>query len=153
MPNSSPPDADAARLFALFNEVGIIGQLSRAMFEDRTGTGMTLPMFSVLNHLMRVGEGPTPLRLARAFQVPKTTMSHTLAALAKQGLIRMDPSPEDGRAKCVYSTEAGRAARDAAIAALAPDLARIAMALPEGLVEAALPHLTALREILDAARD
>ena len=153
MPNSSPPEGDAARLFQLFNEVGIINQLSRTLFEARMEPGMTLPMFSVLNHLMRVGEGPTPLRLARAFQVPKTSMSHTLAALAKRDYVRMEPSPEDGRAKCVFTTEAGRAARDGAIAALAPDIAELAPRLPAGMIDEVLPHLVALREILDAARD
>lgn len=154
MTNSSPPDADAAaRLFTLFNEIGIINQLSRALFEARLEPGMTILHFSVLNHLMRVGEGPTPLRLARAFQVPKTTMSHTLAGLVKRGYVALQPSPQDGRAKCVFSTQAGRDCRDGAIAALTPDLAGLLPGLPDGLVEEALPHLMALREILDRARD
>ena len=154
MKNSSPPDPEMiGQIFGLFNEIGIINQLSRTLFEARLEPGMTLPHFSVLNHLMRLGDGWTPLRLARAFQVPKTTMSHTLAGLVRKGYVRLEPSPDDGRAKCVFLTDEGRACRDAAISAIAPDIAELAPRLPEGLIAEALPHLTALREILDKARD
>jgi hypothetical protein len=61
--------------FRLFNEIGIIEQLSRARFEARLPKGVLVPHFTVLNHLMRVEDGRTPLELARAFQVPKTTLS------------------------------------------------------------------------------
>ncbi|MGB0499456.1 MAG: MarR family transcriptional regulator, partial [Rubricella sp.] len=61
MPSSPPPDADETRTyFALFNEIGIIAQLSRALFEARLDDGITLPHFTVLNHLVRVGDGATP---------------------------------------------------------------------------------------------
>ncbi|RED11831.1 MarR family winged helix-turn-helix transcriptional regulator [Pontivivens insulae] len=154
MTNSSPPDPQGVgQIFALFNEIGIIGQLSRTLFEARLEPGMTIHQFSVLNHLMRVGEGTTPQRMATAFQVPKTSMSHTVAGLVKRGYVTLEPSPTDGRSKCVFTTEAGRACRDRAIAALAPDIAELAPQLPEGLVEALLPHLVTLREVMDAARD
>jgi hypothetical protein len=81
-----------ARLFPLFNEIGIIEQLSRARFEARLPQGVTGPHFSVLNHLMRVADGRTPLELARAFQVPKTTLSHTLGA-GETRLDRDAPEP------------------------------------------------------------
>jgi hypothetical protein len=67
-------DADLPLYFRLFNEIGIIEQLSRARFEARLPQGAPCPHFSVLNHLMRVEDGRTPLELARAFQVPKTTL-------------------------------------------------------------------------------
>lgn len=154
MPNSPEFDPqETGNLFKVFNEIGIINQLSRTMFEARLEPGMTVLHFSVLNHLMRVGEGPTPLKLARAFQVPKTTMSHTLNGLVKRGYVRLDPSPEDGRAKCVFTTPEGRTCRDNAISALGPDIAELLPHLPQGLAEDVLPHLIALREVLDRARD
>ena len=80
--------------FSFFNEIGIIAQLSRAAMEVRLPNGLTLPHFSVVNHLTRVRDGQTPLALAKAFQVPKTTMTHTLAGLLKHGFVDMRPNPE-----------------------------------------------------------
>lgn len=139
--------------FVLLNEIGIIAQLSRALIEARMPAGMLLPHFSVLNHLIRVRDGGTPQDLARAFQVPKTSMTHTLAGLQDRGLIRMEPNPRDGRSKQVWITEEGRRFRDSAIAALQPDLARIAEAVGSDHAVAALPFLQDLRRHLDAARD
>jgi len=84
-------------MFELLNEVGIIAQLSRTLMESRLDDGLTIHHFTALNHLVRLGDGKTPMDLARAFQVPKTSMSHTLAGLEKRGLIRMEPNPDDGR--------------------------------------------------------
>ena len=152
MPDT-PPTSDLARFFAFFNEVGIINQLSTAMFEARLPPGFTVSQFSVLNHLIRVKDGRTPLDLARAFQVPKTTMTHSLSVLGHHGLVRTVPNPEDGRSKCVWITEAGRNFRDAAVTALAPDIADIAARFPAADLQPVLPVLTALRQLLDARRD
>ncbi len=139
--------------FTLFNEVGIIGQLSGSLFERRLPDGFLVSHFSVLNHLVRLGDGKTPLDLARAFQVPKTTMTHTLAGLEGAGLIRFAPNPRDGRSKCVMLTDAGRAFRDDAIARLEPDLTAIATAISPDRVAAILPLLAEIRRWLDAERD
>jgi len=146
--NPNPPSA-----FGLFNEIGIIAQLSRAYFEARLPDGLLLPHFGVLNHLTRVGNGRTPLMLARAFQVPKTTMTHTLIGLEKRGLVDMRPNPEDGRSKLVWMTEAGRKYRDEAIAQISPDVVTILDQL-EGIDIAALTgQLMEIREVLDRNRD
>ena len=101
--------------FALFNEIGIIQQLSRAVMEAELPEGLMQSHFGVLNHLIRVKDGQTPLKLANAFQVPKTTMTHTLMGLEKHGLIEMRPNPKDGRSKCVWITEAGVSLRNGTI--------------------------------------
>jgi DNA-binding MarR family transcriptional regulator len=147
------PDEPSRAYFALFNEIGILAQLSRAMFEARLPDGMLVSHFSVLNHLIRVRDGRTPLDLARAFQVPKTTMTHTLASLEAAGLVEMRANPDDKRSKCVWITADGRAFREAAIQALEPDLADLAQRFPHAAVEAMLPALTDLRRIMDDARD
>jgi hypothetical protein len=85
--------ADTAVLFSFFNEVGIIGQLAGSLFERRLPDGFLVSHFGVVNNLVRLGDGKTPLDLARAFQVPKTTMTHTLAGLEKAGFIRFAPNP------------------------------------------------------------
>ena len=149
----SGPDRNIATLFALFNEIGIIAQLSGSLFERRLPAGFLVSHFAVLNHLVRLGDGRTPLEIARAFQVPKTTMTHTLQGLEKAGLIAFAPNPADGRSKCVMLTDAGRAFRDTAIAALGPDLARRAAAIPPARIAEVLPLLAEVRTWLDRERD
>jgi hypothetical protein len=54
---------------------------------------VTRPHFSVLNHLMRVEDGRTPLELARAFQVPKTTLSTLAGGAGKARVDRDEAEP------------------------------------------------------------
>ena len=144
---------DVGITFAFFNEVGILEQLSRSLLEEQLPDGLIAPHFTVLNHLVRLGEGRTPLQMARAFQVPKTSLTHTLAGLEARGLIEMRRNPEDGRSKLVYLTDAGRALRQDTIDALLPVFARLLNTRDTDRMRAALPTLTKLRQILDAARD
>lgn len=151
MPDDLPAPEDIYSAF--FLEVGILSQLSRAMFDLRLPPGIAVAQFSVLNHLVRVRDGGTPLQLARAFQVPKTSMTHSLAVLERHGLIRLAPNPSDGRSKCAFITAEGRAFRLAALAALAPDLQALAARFPASRLSGVLPTLTELRRIMDAMRD
>ena len=142
-----------SRLFAVFNEIGILAQLSRAMLETKLPKGLVAPHFHVLNHLVRVRDGQTPQRIAAAFQVPKTSMTHTLAGLEKSGLVDMRPNPKDGRSKQVWLTDAGRRLRDDTIRAMGPEFEQMASKIaPDRLIDC-LPALTELRKILDAQRD
>lgn len=140
-------------LFELLNEVAIISQLSGSLFEARLPDGFLVSHFGVLNHLLRVNDAPTPRTLARSFQVPKTTMTHTLSGLARHGLIRFEPNPRDGRSKCVRITEAGRRFHGDAIAAIGPDLAALAARIDTAHLAGTLPALRELRAALDAMRD
>ncbi|MBT6099181.1 MAG: winged helix DNA-binding protein [Marinovum sp.] len=72
--------------------------------------------FAILNHLTRMGDGKTPVRIASAMQVTKNTMTHSLRVLQDRGYIEVQPDPKDGRGKRVYLTETGRAFREEAIA-------------------------------------
>jgi DNA-binding MarR family transcriptional regulator len=146
------PDDSAPTAFAVFNEIGIVAQLSRALFEARLPDGVLVSHWSVLYHLVRVADGRTPLDLARAFQVPKTTMSHTVAVLAARGWVDLRPNPRDGRSKTVWLTPSGRAFRDQGIEDVGQDLAALQADLPDGLFEELLPRLSALRAVLDRAR-
>ena len=143
--------ASDSSLFALLNEIGIIEQLARNRFERAQSDGLRLPQFTVLNHLVRLGDGRGPAQIARAFEVSKATMTNTLQRLEERGFIRLDPDPEDARAKRVMLTEAGRARRDDAVRWIAEDLRPVAARLRVS-PEAALPGLIALRQALDQAR-
>ena len=149
MPN--PPDDPP--VFRFFTEIGIIEQLARNAFERVMPGGLTLSQFSVLNHFTRRGGAQSPLSLARAMQVSKGTMTNTLQKLEAKGLISMAPDPVDGRGKQVSLTETGLALRQAAVAALAPDLESLIAAFGERRFARATPFLSAVREYLDRARD
>ena len=147
------PDQDPSVFFEVFNEIGIIEQLSRALLEARLPDGLIAPHFTVLNHLTRVGDGRTPMEMARAFQIPKTSMTHTLKGLVAQGLVAFRANPEDGRSKQVWLTDKGRALRAEVIAGLAPEFARLAQGFDMEALAAIKPVLTDLRIFMDAARD
>ena len=147
-------NADDGRvMFELLNEVGIIAQLSRALLESRLEDGLTIHHFTALNHLVRLGDGRPPIEMARSFQVPKTSMSHTLAGLEKRKLIDLVPNPADGRGKLVNLTDAGRDLRMRAIQNIGPDIARIVPEFTIGEMQTILPVLRKLRTLLDTARD
>jgi DNA-binding MarR family transcriptional regulator len=147
------PDTTTELWFRLLNEVGIIEQLARTRFEARLPPGFVLAQFTVLNHLIRVKDGQTPLALARAFQVPKTSMTHSLAVLERARLVRLEANPGDGRSKQVWITDAGRVFRNNAIAALSEDIGPIAGAIPQAEIATLLPGLERLRKVLDDARN
>ncbi|WP_379553455.1 MarR family winged helix-turn-helix transcriptional regulator [Qipengyuania sp. DGS5-3] len=140
--------------YQVFNEIGIIDQLASHAFTQSLPRDMTIAQFGILNHFVRLGhEFSTPAQLASAFQVSRPTMSNTLARLERSGLITLVPAPDDGRAKHVSITDAGRAMRDTCIQRLAEPLAELDREVPAELFEELLPLLAKLRMILDAMRD
>lgn len=141
-----------ALYFGLFNEIGIIAQLSASRFQRVMPLGLTMAQFSLLNHCVRLGDGWTPARLAAAFQVTRGTMTNTLQKLEAKRLIRIDPDAEDARSKRVFLTPAGKAARETALKALLPDLAGLPDGFPPELAKDILPALQQLRIWLDTHR-
>jgi DNA-binding MarR family transcriptional regulator len=140
-------------LFALLNEVGIIEQLARNRFDAAQADGLLLSHFVLLNHLVRVGDGRPPARIASALQLAKGAITNTMQRLEERGLIRVEPDPQDGRGKRVFLTEAGRARRADAVASATDALAPLLADLPAGTIDALLPGLRAVRTRLDRARD
>lgn len=156
MPDADPDhgtQSDPALLFEIFTEIGILEQLSRALLEARLPEGLIAPHFTVLNHLTRLGDGATPIQMARAFQVPKTSMTHTLKGLEARGYVTLQPNPDDGRSKQVWLTDAGRELRNNAIAALAPEFADLAAGFDVERLVSIKPTLSALREFMDTRRN
>lgn len=138
--------------FRLFNEIGIIAQLSGNKLERVLPEGMSLAQFSVLNHFCRLGGAWSPTRLAAAFQVTKGAMTNTLQRLEAQGFVTIRAHEEDTRAKIVEITDAGRSAREAAIRATGPIIMELAGLIPLADVKAALPFLEFVRKTLDENR-
>ena len=139
--------------FAMLYEVGIINQIGTAFLEARLPSGLLVSHFGVVSHLIRVGDGATPLELARAFQVAKTTMTHTLAGLEKHGFVEMRPNPDDKRSKQVWLTPAGQQFRDDALAKMAPLFAALGERFPSKQVATMLPDLAEFRAVIDQLRD
>lgn len=146
------PDPLMIETFQVLSEISIIAQLSSAAFEAAM-PGWLVSHFGVVQHLTRRGDGVTPLELARAFQVPKTTMTHTLKVLEERGLITMRPNPRDGRSKIVILQDAGRDWHGQAIRLVAQRNATLRGRLPEGVLSGLLPGLVTLRMAMDAMRD
>ncbi|MGR3342623.1 MAG: MarR family winged helix-turn-helix transcriptional regulator [Paracoccaceae bacterium] len=147
------PDDDLDPYFALLYEVGIITQIGTAFLEVRLPGSLLVSHFGVVSHLIRVCDGATPLELARAFQVPKTTMTHTLAGLDRNGFVETRPNPGDKRSKQVWLTAAGRQFRDEALAQLEPIFRTLEERFSSKRVAAMLPDLSEFRAVLDRLRD
>ena len=121
--------------------------------DARLPDGLSVSHFSILNHLIRVKNEQTPLEIARAFQLPKTTMTHTLAGLESRGLIEMRLNPNDGRSKLVLLTDIGREFRDRAIADLVPDVAKLTRSISKEQISQLVLKLVEIRQVMDADRD
>ncbi len=146
-PPTDPP------LFALINEVAIIEQLARNRFDASQPDGLLLSHFVLLNHLVRVGDGWPPARIAAALQLAKGAITNTVQRLEERGLVRSEPDPDDGRGKRIFITAAGRKRRAAAVASATATLAPLLADLPAGTIDALLPGLRAIRVRLDRARE
>ncbi|WP_203072639.1 MarR family winged helix-turn-helix transcriptional regulator [Falsiroseomonas ponticola] len=144
---SDPP------LFALLNEVSIIEHLARNRLERALPEGLRVSHFVVLNHLVRMGDGRSLVRIARAVQVERPAMTNTIQKLEARGLVRLEPDPRDGRGKLVFLTPAGRAAREEAVAIAQAAVAPVAGDVSVAEIEMVLPVLRRLRAALDRARD
>ncbi|WP_299358315.1 MarR family transcriptional regulator [uncultured Paracoccus sp.] len=141
--------ATRALAAALFAELMNSEQLARSMVTRVLPGGMQLSHFSVLNLLAHLNGERTPAELARAFHVTRGAMTNTLARLEWAGYVHIRPDWDDARRKFVAISPTGRAARDAALAALMPRLAGIVHDLGPDEVRAALPVLRRLRERLE----
>ena len=143
-------DPDAT--FAFFNEVGIVAQLSSALFAKVLPDGVHPSHFAILNHLTRLGDGKTPVAIADAMQVTKATMTHSLQVLLARDFIRIEPSQADARSKNVWLTQAGRDFRDTAIKTVVERFRSLVTPELAADMASALPHLRRVRQILDESR-
>jgi DNA-binding MarR family transcriptional regulator len=137
----------------MLTDIGIIDQLLSAAATRVLAPELGLSEYGVLNHFVRRGDGETPSRLARAFQMTKPSMTAILAKLVAKGLVTLTAHEDDARSKRAAITDRGRSVHaDAArrMAALAPELF-------DGFDVAALleqaPLIASLRAHLDAQRN
>ncbi len=134
---------------ALFSEIFMSDQLARTRLSKALPKGMEISHFSVLNHLARAAEEKTPAQLAKTFHVTRGAMTNTLSKLEWAGHVHIRPDWDDARRKFVTISPAGRAARDAAIAAITPIIGEVVESIGADKVRAALPVLRAIRARFD----
>ncbi|WP_416896621.1 MAG: MarR family winged helix-turn-helix transcriptional regulator [Minwuia sp.] len=123
-PNSFRDDSLSERQrlqWELLTSFGIITQL----FEDRARrvlpADLPRPLFSILNHFVRLGGDRTVTDLARAFQTPQPGMTKSVQKLLDRGYLRVEGDPEDARRKRLFITDEGAAAHRKALMGLGPD--------------------------------
>ena len=130
---------------ALFSEILTVDQLARNNVAKALPRGMELSHFSVLNHLARSQTEKSPAQLARTFHLTRGAMTNTLRKLEVAGYVHIRPDWDDARRKMVTISPSGRAARDAALAAIAPIIAEAVEEIGADKVRAVLPILRSLR--------
>lgn len=135
---------------ALFSEMFMADQLARNRLTKALPKGMEISHFSVLNHLARTQDEKTPAQLAQSFHVTRGAMTNTLNKLEWAGHVHIRPDWDDARRKFVSISPAGRAARDAALAAVAPILSETLAEIGSDNVRAALQVLRQMRQRLES---
>ena len=130
---------------ALFSEILTVDQLARNNVAKVLPRGMELSHFSVLNHLAHTQNERTPAQLAQTFHLTRGAMTNTLRKLETSGFVHIRPDWDDARRKLVTISPAGRSARDAALAAIAPIIAQAVEQVGHDKVRAILPVMRELR--------
>ena len=134
---------------ALFSEMFMADQLARARLAKALPKGMELSHFSVLNHLAHANAERSPAQLARSFHVTRGAMTNTIGKLEWAGYVHVRPDWDDARRKFVSISEAGRNAREEAIAAIYPIISEAVEAVGAERVRNALPVIRELRRRFD----
>ncbi|MEL6681120.1 MAG: MarR family transcriptional regulator [Pseudomonadota bacterium] len=135
---------------SLFSEILVVDQLARANVARVLPKGMELSHFSVLNHLANSGVERTPAQLAKTFHLTRGAMTNTLHKLEWAGWVHIRPDWEDARRKLVAISPSGQAARDAALAAIAPVIAEVVKKVGNDKIRTVLPVLREMRLKLSA---
>lgn len=130
---------------ALFSEVFMADQLVRNRVSKALPKGIQLSHFAVLNHLAHLNDERSPAQLAAVFHVTRGAMTNTLAKLEWAGHVHIRPDWDDARRKFVSISPAGRAARDAALAAITPVVGEVVRSVGADRVRAVLPVLREIR--------
>lgn len=130
---------------SLFSELIATEQLARLRFGKLLPKGMELSHFMVLNHLSHSGGERTPAQLASAFHLTRGAMTNTISKLEWAGWVHVRPDWDDARSKLVSISPSGVAARDAAIAAIAPMISDLVEAVGPERAKTTLPILRELR--------
>lgn len=136
----------------LFEEISGLAQLHRSLLESHLPKGLLSIHHTILTQLESRKEGTTPLDLAKALDTPKTSMTHALSVLQKNGLVRLTPNPDDGRSKLVWITDEGRQLINETQHRINEQFKALHQKFPPWRMAEILPHLRDLRKIMNAGK-
>lgn len=143
IPDAAIAAAGALRVF--------VGRLRRQM-QDASAIGeLSSAQASALARIVAT-EGPSSTSaLAGAERVRPQSMAETVAVLERQGLVRREPDPTDGRRQLIFLTEEGRAYGQGARTSRREWLARaLAQHLTESELGVVSEALTLLERVVDS---
>ncbi|MEM6758843.1 MAG: helix-turn-helix domain-containing protein [Pseudomonadota bacterium] len=141
-------DDTSGLTISLLSEMIAADQLIRNRLSRVLPKGMEISHFSVLNHLSWHEGERSPAQLAETFNVTRGAMTNTLARLEWAGHVHIRPDWDDARRKMVAISPAGRRAREAALAAIAPTFSTLVDDLGEDSARTMLPILRQMRKAL-----
>jgi DNA-binding MarR family transcriptional regulator len=129
----------------VFDEIRSIEHLVRTAIARKLPVGLTYAQFEVMNLLSRRGDGITPLEIARALQMTKSSLTNTLQRLYSRKLILVEHCANDGRRKRIWLTADGRSAYGQSMAAIRPRMESLRDGFTQKEFRDVLPFLKALR--------
>ena len=109
-PVSQPLGIDQCNCFAMRKANRQISRFYDAHLEP---AGLRITQFLTLAALNEVGSTPVNA-LAERLDIERTAMGKMVGFLERDGLVRIQPSPTDGRSRLIELTEAGRRLHDEA---------------------------------------
>jgi DNA-binding MarR family transcriptional regulator len=109
-PVSQPLGIDQCNCFAMRKATRQISRFYDAHLEP---AGLRLTQFLTLAAMNEVGSTPVNA-LAERLDIERTAMGKMVGFLERDGLVRIRPSPTDGRSRVIELTEAGRRLHDEA---------------------------------------
>lgn len=139
--------------YTFFSEISKIDQLCTTLVGKMLPDGVHPSHFALVLHLVRTGDGVTPLSLASAMNLSKATISHSIQVLEKRRFIETRPCELDARSKQVLLTAAGRAFCDEAISTAGRTFNHILRDEDRQIMTDALPGLAAIRKLLETHRE
>jgi DNA-binding MarR family transcriptional regulator len=107
---SQPLGIDQCNCFAMRKANRQISRFYDAHLEP---AGLRITQFLTLAALNEVGSTPVNA-LAERLDIERTAMGKMVGFLERDGLVRIQPSPTDGRSRVIELTEAGRRLHDEA---------------------------------------
>ena len=133
----------------VFQEIAVIEHFMRMAIQRHLPPGMTYAHYEALQHMVREGDGQTPVQLANAMLMSKAAMTNVLQKMEQAGWIAVLADTSDRRKKRIRITRSGLDAHAGVLRAFRWKSDALRSAFTEAEFRDALPFLKALRVFLE----
>lgn len=134
----------------IFREIGIVQERTDFFLKRDLPPDLPAVQYRLLNHLLyTTNVDETVGDLARNSLVSLSAMSQIVRQLVNKGYVALETPPDDARRKVVRVTERGRAAHQAALAAIDEDFRPLAGKLALGDLEQLFTLLQRFRQAFE----